>query len=264
MTGFKALLTSTRHNKTMSDPTVQVALGGTILFLKIDTRDRIVSAAYSGASDIWMSSLCELLQDMPLSQARLVDFSHWEIFWKDDQFFWDMKVEGEDKVFCAPLELLHAAIDIYRGRDDLYREESALICRCFGVREKDVLQFLRQTQDPSLEELSKVTKAGMSCRSCVPQLRQWLMIPREDRSRYFKTKPVADWIEMIDSALSRFPEAATWKMNVESMKGDVVIISYLREASQKEEEDMSKQVQGFFSSAVDPDLAFFLRRSRQR
>lgn len=248
----------------MADATVDVSLEGTTLFLKIDSRDRIVSASYQGEADIWMSSLCELLQEMTLTEARLVDLHHWDLVWKEDQFFWDMKLEAEDRVFSAPLELLHAAIDVYRGREDLYREESALICRCFGVRENDVLEFLRTSEDTSLEALSKATKAGMGCRSCVPQLRQWLMIPKEERNRFYKSRPVADWVEMIDNAFSRFPEAEAWKMNVESMKGNVVLISYDRDCSQKEEEEMSKRVQGFFSSAVDVDLAFFLRRSRQR
>lgn len=264
MTGFKSHLSASRHHKRMDDATVDVTCNGTTLYLKIDSKDRIVSASYEGDSDVWMSSLCELLQDMTLTEARLVDLRHWELIWKDDQFFWDMKLEAEDKIFSVPLELLHAAIDLYRGREDLYHEESALICRCFGVREKDVLDFLRTSEDTSLEALSKATRAGMGCRSCVPQLRQWLMIPKEERNRFYKSKPVADWIEMIDNALSRFPEAAAWKMNVESMKGDVVILSYDRECTQKEEEEMGRKVQGFFSSAVDGDLGFFLRRSRQR
>jgi hypothetical protein len=36
---------------------------------------------------------------------------------------------------------LRSALDIYRGREYLYKEPEALICRCFGVRENDVLDY---------------------------------------------------------------------------------------------------------------------------
>lgn len=262
MTEFKSLLSA--HNKIPSDAQVSVSLDGTQLFLKFDSRDVISSAGYTGTPDIWMASLCEILKDMTLSEARRLDLSHWDIVWKEDQFFWDMKLEIGDRLFFQPMELLHAALDIYRGREFLYGEESPLICRCFGVREKDVLSFLRTAAEPTLEELSKATKAGMGCRSCVPQLRQWLKIPSESKNRFYKSKPVADWIELIDSFLQRFPETSDWKMHVESMKGNVVMISYDFECTQKEVEETGKRLQGLLASSVDTDLAFFLARSRQR
>jgi bacterioferritin-associated ferredoxin len=262
MTEFKNLLS--QHRKNLFDANAVVTREGTTLFLRFDSRDTIAAATYEGAPDIWMASLCEILKDMPLAEARLVSFSHWELLWKNDQFFWDMKLELGDRIFFPALELLHAAIDVYRGREDLYHEESALICRCFGVREKDVLNFLKTAKDITLEELSKATKAGMGCRSCVPQLRQWLKIPGEEKLRFYLSRPVADWILDIDNALVRFPLSKEWKMNVESMKGNVVLVSYDFPASQKEEEEVTKKLQGFLSEASDPGLAFFLRRSRQR
>ncbi len=262
MTGFKSLLSA--HRNIPDGSNVSVSLDGATLSLRFDSRDVIIAAGYSGPTDLWMASLCEILKDMTLSEARVLGLSHWDLVWKEDQFYWDLKLEIADRLFFAPLELLHAALDLYRGREFLYEEESPLICRCFGVREKDVLSFLRTAAEPTLEELSKATKAGMGCRSCVPQLRNWLKIPVEGKNRFYKSKPVADWIELVDSFLPRFPEATPWKMNVESMKGNVVIISYDYDCSQKEEEETGKRLQGFLASSVDTDLAFFLSRSRQR
>ncbi len=262
MTGFKNLLS--RNNKNLFDANVSVARDGTTLYLRFDSQDKIAAATYEGSPDIWMASLCELLKDMPLSEARQVDLSHWELAWKDDQFFWDMKLELGERLFFPPLELLHAAIDIYRGREFLYHDESPLICRCFGVREKDVLNFLKTAKEVTLEELSKATRAGMGCRSCVPQLKQWLKIPSEENLRFYNSRPVADWIVDIDNALVRFTFSKDWNLNVESMKGNVVMISYDFPASQKEEEEVTIKLQGFLAEASDPGLAFFLRRSRQR
>ncbi len=264
MTEFKKLLASHPHNKSLFDSNVSVSHEGTTLHLRFDNKDIITAAAYEGSPDVWMSSMCELLVHMPLSEARFVDMSHWELVWKQDQFFWDMKLEMEDRLFFGPVELLHAALDIYRGRDFLYKEESPLICRCFGVREKDVVAYLNTAKDPSFEDLSKETKAGMGCRSCVPQLKKWLLGAPETKSRLYKSRPVADWVEAIDNALTRFPETSTWKFNVESMKGNIVMISYDLKCSQKEEEEMGKKLQGFLAGATDADLAFFLTRAAQR
>lgn len=264
MTEFKKLLASAPHNKPLFDSHVHVTYEGTTLYLKFDSRDVITAAAYEGAPDVWMSSLCELLTNMQLSEARFVDMSHWELIWKQDQFFWDMKLETEDRVFFRPLELLHAALDSYRGREFLYKEESPLVCRCFGVREKDILSYLKTAKEPTFEELSKETKAGMGCRSCVSQIKKWLLVTPDSRSRVYKSRPVADWVEAIDNALARFPEASSWKMNVESMKGNIVMISFDFKCTQREEEEMGRKLQGFLAGATDSDLAFFLTRALQR
>ncbi len=262
MIEFKNLLT--KNKKNLFDANVSVTHDGSTLFLRFDSKDNIAAATYEGHTDIWMASLCEMLKDMSLAEARQMSFSHWELVWKNDQFFWDMKLELGDRTFFIPLELLHTAIDIYRGREDLYHEESPLICRCFGVREKDVLNFIQSAKDVTLEELSKATKAGMGCRSCVPQLKHWLKIPSDVNLRFYNSRPVADWIVEIDNALVRFPLSKEWKMNVESMKGNIVMISYDFPASQKQEEEVTTKLQGFLAAASDTGLAFFLRRSRQR
>jgi hypothetical protein len=98
----------------------------------------------------------------------------------------------------------------------------------------------------------------------VPQLKQWLKIPSDETLRFYNSRPVADWIVDIDNALVRFPLSKEWKMNVESMKGNIVMISYDFPASQKEEEEVTIRLQGFLAGASDTGLAFFLRRSRQR
>jgi bacterioferritin-associated ferredoxin len=328
MTEFKKLLASAPFNHPLFDSHVDVTYEGTTLSLRFDKRDVITAAAYEGAPDVWMSSLCELLINMSLSEARFVDLSHWELIWKQDQFFWDMKLEIEDRVFFRPLELLHAALDVFRGREFLYKEESPLICRCFGVREgsvdsylctaqdisfenlsketkagmgcrtcvpqlktqmlesfesrplrksesplicrcfgvkeEEIIAYRNSTKDPSIEGLSMETKAGTGCRSCVPVLKKMLFAKPETKSRVYKSRPVADWVEAIDNALNRFPDSSSWKMNVESMKGSIVMISFDFQCTQREEEDMGRKLQGFLAGATDSDLAFFLSRSLQR
>lgn len=264
MTGFDSFLHSSLHHRSLPDASVKVTSEGVTLFLRFDSRDRIVSASYQGPGDIWMESLCALLQEMTLTEAREVTLLHWRNLWGGDELYEARELEVTDQIFFPPVELLHAALDVYQGREHLYHEESPLICRCFGVREKDVVTFLNSADDSSLEALSRVTKAGMGCRSCVPQLKLWLKIPPEERSRFYKQRPVAHWIIEIDSALKSFPEATGWKMQVESMKGNIVVISYDFSTDQRSEEAVSQRLQGFLGGVVDSELAFFLSRSRQR
>jgi bacterioferritin-associated ferredoxin len=150
-------------------------------------------------------------------------------------------------------------LDIYRGREYLYREASPLICRCFGVRESDVIDLLKTETDPTLEALSKKTRAGMGCRSCVTQLSRWLAINHpQTKSRFYKDRPVVDWMLDIDSALTKFFEGKDWELEIYSFKGQQVIISFNKEVSQKEEEAMALELQRFLGAEVDGDLGFFL------
>lgn len=236
-----------------------------ILYLKFNSKDIVTGASYSGSIDPWLASLCSLALDKSLNELLLLNEKSWEIHFKDDQSFWDIKGESEEDFFFIPLELLRASLDSYRGRDYLYHDGSPLVCRCFGIRENDVLEFLKKEGDHTLENLSTATKAGMGCRSCVPQLERWLSIKEgQQHSRFYKDKSRADWLLKIDASLSQFPEASDWKMDVVSFKDNIVIISFDKSASQSEEEEVAKKLQGFLAGSVDPDLGFFLRRAEQR
>ncbi len=327
MTRFKDLLQSALHFSHLPDAQVSAQLDGQNLHLKIDLKDVIQEATYEGVPDIWLSSLCSVITGMTLFEARLLDFSAWEIAWKDDQLFWDLQQEISDKIFFPPLEMLHLALDVFQGREFLYQEESSLICRCFGVRtsdivacvesgkgqsleavgaitkagmgcrscvpqikellpkekknkvineeaiicrcnnvrEKDLVSFFQKNPEGTLAELSSVTKAGTSCGSCVTELKEWVpVLPKISRARFYKLRPVADWVGEIDSALQRFPKVHDWNMHVGEMKGNTVIITFERNSSQREEEETGRELQGFLSLAVDADLVFFLRRAAQR
>lgn len=267
MTKFKDIFLQKLHLKSLPFPSVSVRSkeSGHELQVRFDSKDIIVEASYQGKADPWLGSLCELLPGLTLSEALALDTSSWDKRHQDDDSFWDFKTEVQDLVFSPSLELLRAALDIYRGREYLYEEASPLICRCFGVRESDVLSFLKNEDEASLAKLSELTRAGMGCRTCLPQLTRWLAIndPAKEK-RSFKGKTHADWLLLIDELLDSFPMKKEWKMSVESVKGNLVIISYDFEAGQREQEVVGGKLQGFLASGTDPDFAFFLRRASQR
>lgn len=252
------------HRDHMDQPSTQVALKSSdhVLYLKFNSKDLLTKATYSGSADPWLGSLCALAEGKNLPDLIHLGWKDFDEAFKDDQAYWDLKLEETNHFFFSALELLKAGIDIYRGRDYLYKETDSLICRCYGVRESDVLAYIRSSKDPTLEGLATATKAGMGCRSCVPQLTKWLAAhtPKTEL-RFYKEKPRAHWLLEIDYMLSCFPEALDWQMEVKSFQASQVVITFNKKVSQKEEEEVSERLQEFLGAALDSDLSFFLIRA---
>ena len=263
MTRFKELGLA-HHEVLLTSPFVTASLNSSNLTLKFDSKDVLIAAAYSGPVDVWLSSLCELIPGKHLSDLLKLSLTDWENSFSQDQLFWDLKAEVEESCFFKPLEMLRAALNLYRGRDYLYTDPDPLVCRCLGVREKDIVNYLNSTEAPSLEGVTLATKAGMGCRSCLPQLKRWLASEEKGKKHFYKERSIADWLLEIDLALQDFPQTLEWKIEVESFKGNQVILTFDKEVSQHEEEKLAAKLQGFLASVVDPGLGFFLRRSRQR
>lgn len=258
MTRFKDLFSETAHLGVLEGAAVSLRESQSphTLYLKISSKDVITAATYAGPASAWMESLCELVEDLTIEKASALTQKSWEEKYHDDESFWEMIQDHQEDVFFKPLELLKASINHFRGFDFLYEPTSPLICRCFGIREND----LKGYQD--LEALMSKTKAGMGCRTCLPQLKAHFTKADEKADRYYQGKPRADWLLDIDYLLSCFPEAQDWKMEVKSFQKNVVVIEYQKEVSQKEEEAVASKLQDFLGRGVDLGLSFFLRRSR--
>lgn len=256
--------TPSLFNSVQLHPSVQVCLKttGHKLFLKFDSKDVLQNITYTGPEDLWLESICQICEGKSLFELSQLSLNDWDKVFSSDQVYWDLKVEKADQFFFTALELLKSALDIYRGRDYLYKEPEALICRCFGVRENDVLGYIRTTEDPTPEGLASATNAGMGCRSCVPQLTKWLSINKpKTQNHFYKEKPRAHWLLEIDYMLTCFPDCGDWHMEVKSFQGNQVSITFKKEVSQREEEEMAVKLQDFLGAALDSDLSFFLIRS---
>lgn len=263
MKTFKDIYLENNFNKPIEFPTVSLTNSGHTLTIRFDSKDTIVGAGYSGPSNPWISSLCYLIEGKSLKELTHFNLKNWKNVFENDQSFWDFLHEEDNHYFSKALELLNASLNIYRGREYLYKTNGAIVCRCFGTKEEDILDHLQKESTPTLETLAEVYKAGMGCRSCVPQLKRWLVFHESKKhSRYYKERPIADWLLEIDYMLSCFPKSADWKMEVSSFKANQVIISFEKEVSQSEEEHVGKELQDFLGASLDGDLGFFLRRAR--
>lgn len=255
------------NQSSMDFPSVQVRMreSSQTLYLKFNSKDILTDVSYDGATDAWLGSLCTLVKGKSLKQLSALTKEDWSKAFGQDQTYWDLSSEIENGILFLPLEILKAGLDIYRGREYQYQRSSPLICRCFGVRENDVLAYVRSSEDPTPEGLAEATKAGMGCRSCVPQLTKWLSGHQpKKRNHFFKEKSRAQWLIDIDYMLSCFPQSQDWKMEVRSFQDSQVIIEFDKNVGQIEEEEMAIKLQDFLAAGLDTDLSFFLSRSRQR
>lgn len=173
MKKFKELIFEGAFNKEIDFPDVTVTLEKYTLQLKFDSKDIIQNAGYLGELNPWLTSLCYMVLGKSLSEVSLFTWKSWEDQYRTEQLFWDLKFEEEDTFFNLALELLKAAADVYKGKEYLYEEKSLLVCRCFGVRESDIVSHLQETPNSSLETLATATKATMGCRSCLSQIAPW-------------------------------------------------------------------------------------------
>lgn len=252
MTSFKEILSNRSFNHELKVPTVSVSSeNGHTLYLKLDKKEVIEEASFLGPFDPWLAGLCALVTGRNLHYLHQLGPGDLESYFKSDQTFCDLWSEREEELWFLPVEMLRAALDRFEGREHLYLPTSALVCRCFGVREDQILKGIK-------------IKAGMGCRSCLPQIEE--LKKRKDKRksskrRYYKQMSYADWLILTDEKLNTFPEKEEWGMEVGSFKGQSIVISYTRKVSQKEEEQMALKLQDFLGPLVDSDLSFFLRRS---
>ena len=80
----------------------------------------------------------------------------------------------EEKMHCSVMgqEALEAAIFSYKGIvvDTHDEDESAMICRCFGVTEGRIKRVIKENQLTTAEQVTNYVKAGGGCSSCLADI----------------------------------------------------------------------------------------------
>lgn len=73
----------------------------------------------------------------------------------------------DKKMHCSVMgqEALQAAIANYRG-EKLPKEDSEIVCECFGVTETEIMDAVHHNNLTTLEQVTDYTKAGGGCGTC--------------------------------------------------------------------------------------------------
>lgn len=78
-----------------------------------------------------------------------------------------MPPAGRSSCFVAVADAVRASFaDHRRRRIEEFSGEKALICTCFGISEETVIEFIENFRPATLDEVSRVCRAGSGCGSC--------------------------------------------------------------------------------------------------
>ena len=157
------------------------------LFLKIE--DGVIRDAkfqtFGCASAIASSSaLTEIIKGMTVEEAEKVTN-------KDVANYLDGL--PKEKMHCSVMgeEALEAALRNYRGLPPLSKEEEGkLVCKCFGVTDKQLRKTIRENNLTTLEEVTNFTKAGGACGSCLDEIAQILEEELKTPQKQQELKPL--------------------------------------------------------------------------
>ena len=83
----------------------------------------------------------------------------------------------EEKMHCSVMgrEALEAAIANNRGIDIKKELEGEVICKCFGITEKEIERVIKDNQLSSVADVTHYTKAGGGCETCHPKIEALLL-----------------------------------------------------------------------------------------
>ena len=140
------------------------------LHLKVDEATNIILEAkfqtFGCASAIASSSaLTEMIIGMTVDQA--LSLTNKEIA----EYLGGLP---EEKMHCSVMgqEALEAAIYSYKGIPLAQHEEdeSAMICRCFGITETRIKKTIKENQLTTAEQVTNYIKAGGGCTTCLADI----------------------------------------------------------------------------------------------
>ena len=136
------------------------------LTFKLDENKRIEDIKFQTfgcASAIATSSaLTEIAKGMTLEEAEKISNQDLAEF---------LGGLPEEKMHCSVMgkEALEAAIANYRGEATV-KENFEIVCKCFGVTDKEIERVAKENHLTSLEQITDFTKAGGGCQACHPKI----------------------------------------------------------------------------------------------
>ena len=100
----------------------------------------------------------------------------------------------EQKMHCSVMgrEALEAAIANYRGEKAIPEEEGEIVCRCFGVTDRQIERAIKENGLTSVAQVTYYTKAGGGCEKCHPEIQAIVDRVIADTGGGIRRMPVAE------------------------------------------------------------------------
>ena len=98
----------------------------------------------------------------------------------------------EEKMHCSVMgrEALEAAIANHRGIDIKKQLEGEVVCKCFGITDKEIERVIKENHLSTVADVTHYTKAGGGCESCHPKIEEIISnVQGEVREKPVEKKP---------------------------------------------------------------------------
>ena len=152
------------------------------LTFSLDENKRIKEAKFQtfgcGSAIASSSAITEMIKGMTIEEAKKItnqDIAEY--------------LEGmpKEKMHCSVMgrEALEAAIANYQGigPEKKNKNEGELICVCFGVTDKEIIQAIKENNLYTVEQVTNYTKAGGGCETCHPRIEEMIDQIRGDKKK---------------------------------------------------------------------------------
>ena len=158
------------------------------LMFKLGDDGRIADVKFQtfgcGSAIAASSALTEMVKGMTLEEASRITNQHIADY---------LGGLPEEKMHCSVMgrEALEAAIANYRGEKGLPEAEGEIVCRCFGVTDRQIERAIKENGLTTVAQVTYYTKAGGGCEKCHPQIQAILDRITADTGGGIKRIPVA-------------------------------------------------------------------------
>ena len=171
-------------------PSVTVEWDEAQISLSIDGKDRIEQLTYqtqSSAGEIALyEALARLVQNRSIHQVASIGLKEFDQFFAEDPDYLTYRNDPSRPILTLPLQLFYQALAQYQGKVALPPKDSPLVCRCFAVFEKELIESIKNNSINDLKTLTGTLLAGGGCTSCSEDLQKYI-------TQYAKREASSPW-----------------------------------------------------------------------
>ena len=146
--------------------------------LEFDRHDHLASFCYSVKKDCFdlpiFEALAHLVIGGSIEQVEIIGFGELDQFFGKDKDYLSYRDDGDRSLVNIPLQVFYRALASYKGQDMPRQESSPLVCRCFGVFEREIVNYIEKQEQVDLKKINGELLAGAGCTRCSEDIQKYL------------------------------------------------------------------------------------------